>query len=289
MAEIRALVFDVDDTMYSVSSGFSHHRHNDVIVDYGFEKLGFATREEARAVKDDYFKRFHSTVKGFAVAHEEGALPKPFDETDFTDFWAENCQYEKYLKPDDVFIDALRSLRDDSGLSLIAFSNAPRKYMLKCLDALGVREFFPDAQAFAVEDVLPLCKPQKEAFAKVLAAVSATPEQAVMFEDSMKNIRACKALGMRTVLIDEGAETRTEQPALADSEAWMAGDVPMPQDPSVDVVLRNIREIRERLPELWKRSFPQSTAPGDKTDMACTPSAGETHPPTEAGAVASSA
>jgi len=43
----------------------------------------------------------------------------------------------------------------------------PRKYCLRCLDHLGVREFFPDVNVFCVDDVVPACKPEAAAFQKV--------------------------------------------------------------------------------------------------------------------------
>merc|ERR1712136_349593 len=92
----------------------------------------------------------------------------------------------------------------DAKLKLICFTNSPRRYALRCLEFLGLRRFFPEDHVFAVEDVLPACKPQAVAFEQVLRSVGTVPERTVMFEDSMKNVRACAALGIRTVLIDEG-------------------------------------------------------------------------------------
>jgi len=250
---VTTLVFDIDDTMYPVSSGFSDHRNGPVVSRFMVEKLGFSSTQEAKKLRDEYFTRFHSTMKGLNVATAEGRLPKPFVQEELGDFWAEHCDYERYLAPDAAFVDALRSLRDDAGLTLVAFSNSPRKYALRCLDTLGVREFFPDDRVFGVEDVLPACKPEREAFLKVLGAVGARPEQAVMFEDSMKNVRACKAAGLRTVLIHEstGAE--------CGGEAALLGDIPRPEDPAVDVVIRRVGEIRDALPGLWQRRFVPST------------------------------
>jgi len=53
------------------------------------------------------------------------------------------------------------------------------------------------------QDVLPFAKPQAESFQQVMDAVGASPETSVMFEDSMKNVKACHALGIRTVLLKD--------------------------------------------------------------------------------------
>ena len=46
----------------------------------------------------------------------------------------------------------------------VCFTNSPRKYGIRCLEALGIRQFFKDADIFAVDDVLRLsggaCKPE---------------------------------------------------------------------------------------------------------------------------------
>jgi len=53
-----------------------------------------------------------------------------------------------------------------------------------------------------------------------------------MFEDSMKNIRASKAMGMKTVLLHEG-QVNTSLP----------DDVATVEDPAIDAVLANIGEV----------------------------------------------
>ena len=204
---------------------------------------------QALQLRNEYFQRFHSTLKGLTVATEEGRLPRPFKQEELGEFWAEHCDFGKYLTPNPTFVDCLRTLRAETSLAFVAFSNSPRKYALRCLESLGVREFFPDDRVFAVEDVMPACKPEPAAFLKVLSAVGSAPERAVMFEDSMKNIRACKALGMGTVLVDEAAGAGTG------GEAGLLGDVPVSGDPAVDATVRHIGQIRSVLPGLWQQRF----------------------------------
>lgn len=245
-AEVDVLIFDVDDMMYPLSSGFSDHRNGEVICQFMMEKLDFASEKEALDLRNEYFRKYHSTMKGLGIATEEGRLPnpeKPFKEQELAQFWAENCDFAKYLKPDPSFIDALRSLRDDTNLTLVVFSNSPRPYVLQCLVHLGVREFFRDDLIFGVQEVLPACKPEKEAFQKVLTAVGCSnPQRAVMFEDSMKNIRACHEIGIKTVLINE---------EIHGGEAALLGDLPVPDDPAVGVVMNNPGQLRALMPELW--------------------------------------
>lgn len=263
---VDVLIFDVDDTMYKVSSGFSEHR-NSIVIDFMVDRLGFPTHEAARELRGEYFKIYHSSIKGLAVASAEGRLPKPFVKEELANFWADNCDFTKYLQPVPSFQAALASLRDEVGLTLVAFSNSPRRYVVRCLEAMGVRDYFPDDRVFAVEDVLPACKPEAEAFRRVLDAVGSTPDRAVMFEDSMRNVRICRSLGIRTVLIYEGAAEAAVSPAAGasdhgeqtaghGSEAALLDDQPLPDDTAVDAVLQHIGQMATVLPDLWQRRFP---------------------------------
>lgn len=256
LGEIDTLIFDVDDTLYPVSTGFSDHRNGEVICEFMLQRLGFESRDEAMRVRHEYFERYHSSMKGLAMAGNEGKLPKPFQEEELAEWFADHCNHTDFLKPDTELADMLVSLRDDAGLKLVVFSNAPRRYVLRCLDTLAVRECFRNEHIFGVEDVLPACKPEAAAFERILQAVGSEFSRSVMFEDSMKNIRACNALGMNTVLIDE--EVRLEH---GGGEAALLGDVPCGNDPAVGACLQDICQMRDRLPCLWQRRFAPVAVP----------------------------
>ena len=87
-----------------------------------------------------------------------------------------------------------------------------------------------------------------QAFHKVLEGVGSSAERSVMFEDSMKNIRACKALGLKTVFIDEslGADVGGEAALLGDTRA--AGD-----DGAIDATIRKIADLKAGVPGLWEK------------------------------------
>lgn len=241
---ITTLIFDVDDTLYDVGSGFTGHRNGDAVGNFMVSELGFASIDAAMQVRDEYFEKYHATAKALTVAEADGRLPDGahFETQSLAKWWASKLEFEKYLKPDPELIAALHA----SPLKLIAFTNAPRLYAIRVLETLGLREFFPDSQLFAVDDVLPHCKPEPAAFEKVLTAIGSTAAECVMVEDSMKNIRAAKALGMRTLLV-QGKGTGD----VAASEATKPGDAPQAGDPSVDAAVRSCGELRSALPKLW--------------------------------------
>lgn len=243
-AEVDTLIFDIDDTLYPVDSGFTVHRHSEVTAQFMVDVLGFATAEEGMAIRQVYFEKYHSTFKALKVMETEGKLPagKTFEPASLGLYWAEHCDYAKFLSPDQPFIEALSTLPQKK----VIFSNGPREYCLRCLDHLQVREFFPDDHIFCVDDVVPACKPEAAAFQKVLDGVGSTAARSVMFEDSMKNIRAAKAMGMATVLLTGNIGGDEEV------DATKKKDRPDASDPAVDVVLAMVGEIKEKIPSLWQ-------------------------------------
>lgn len=54
-----------------------------------------------------------------------------------------------------------------------------------------------------------VCKPEVAAFQKALAISGATAVETAMFEDSFKNLRTAKSLGMTTIMI--AGETAAEE------------------------------------------------------------------------------
>ncbi|KAJ8598499.1 hypothetical protein CTAYLR_001366 [Chrysophaeum taylorii] len=234
--EIRAVIFDIDDTLYPASCGFSAHRNSGPIVGrFMCERLGFDSVEEALAVRTEYFRRYHSTLKGLTVATKEGKLPRPFVERELGEFWAENCDFSM-LKPTSFAADF-----EELSKQKVFFTNSPRAYGLRCLDALGLQ-----GELFAVEDVMPHCKPEAEAFHAVLRAIGREPAECLMVEDSMRNIRACHALGMRTCLVQETS-------ANVAGEAGLLGDMAVAEDPAVDAVVGTLTKRNEQ--HQWQRRY----------------------------------
>ncbi len=263
-SKITTLIFDVDDTLYDVGTGFTAHRNGKGATDFMVAKLNFPNAVVAQKLRDEYFERYHSTAKALAVAEEEGRLPpapegwpegkKRFDAGDLSEWWAEHLDFSMLGKPDEELVEMLSSCP----LKMIAFSNGPRKYVLRVLREMGLSDVFPDDMVFAVNDVLPHCKPEKEAFQKVFDKVGVTDaSECMMVEDSMKNTRAAKDLGMATLLIagigklskdpNSGSKDLTEA-----AEATKPGDAPDVTDPAVDVCIETVKEMKAALPSLWE-------------------------------------
>ena len=219
-------------------------------------KLGFASYEDARKLRDEYFGRYHSTAKALAVAEAEGRLPTGyhFDPQDLAEWWATNLDFSLLGGPSNEHFQ--RDLKECS-LMLVAFSNGPGKYAKRVLKELGLADAF--GWLFAVDDVLPYCKPEPEAFQCVFDKIGCKAEECVMIEDSMKNIRMAKQMGMMTVLVMSKGCTRTNivsgslnNTAADDVQATKLGDAPVANDPAVDVCIETVDELRRVLPGLWQ-------------------------------------
>lgn len=265
-SKLTTLIFDVDDTLYDVGTGFTAHRNTEGAQSFMVECLNFPDLETAKKLRDEYFLKYHSTAKALQVAELDGRYPPMamrkrkspdcvddgsgniFHPQDLAEWWATNLNFDLLGGKD----KALIAMLEECPLKLVAFSNGPRKYVKRVLVELGVAHLFPEDRLFAVDDVLPYCKPEKEAFDKVLAEISAKPSECVMVEDSMKNIRGAKALGMKTILIaGKKSASQDLNEATKAAEATKAGDAPERNDPAVDVCVETCAQIHDAWPELW--------------------------------------
>jgi putative hydrolase of the HAD superfamily len=293
----------VDDTLYDVGTGFTAHRNGEGAQRFMVEELNFPSLEAAKLVRDEYFERYHSTSKALAVAEDEGRFPEPktpllpeqgrerrFYASDLSNYWAAHLDFTILGKPDPDLIQMFESLQNDCGLQLVAFSNGPRTYVKRALKEMALDNFFAEDRLFAVDDVLPHCKPEPEAFELILKSLNGVkPEECIMVEDSMKNTRAAKALGLKTVLIAGRGRLRptsggggdggggggggdgdgggggggdgAENTKALEAEATKPGDAPMKDDPAVDVCVEVCSEMRQALPGLWHDPPVFKTAP----------------------------
>lgn len=246
--KISTIIFDVDDTLYDVGTGFTAHRNGEIVQQYMVEHLKFPSKEAAKALRDEYFAKYHATAKALTVAQAEGRFPEgapTFETANLAAYWSEHCDYTLLGPPPTELKAALKQVMDkDHGLTLVAFSNGPRNYVKKVLKSLDLFDLFGEERLYAVDDVLPHCKPEAAAFQKIFSQIgNPSPESCIMVEDSMKNIRQAKALGMKTVLITGQAE---------DERRILPEDRPETSDPAVDCSLQTIHEFPSVLASLWE-------------------------------------
>ena len=267
---ITTLIFDVDDTLYDVHTKFTEARNGTAVYEFMVHHLQFPNIVMAQLVRDEYFERYHSTAKGLQMAEQEGRFPtidnnskndttidsnQPrFKVQDLSNYWVTHLDYSLLGGKKTKLIQDLMELREISNVKLIAFSNGPRNYVIRVLQELGLwGTIFTEETLFAVDDVLPHCKPEKEAFEFIFTklGLDVFPQECIMIEDSMKNICSAKALGMKTVFVS-GSSMMESTVVTGDDVGVRSADIVYTSNhPNIDVAIETIEQLRDALPNLW--------------------------------------
>ncbi|KAF7818064.1 haloacid dehalogenase-like hydrolase [Senna tora] len=225
-AMYECLLFDMDDTLYPLSTGLNLACRKN-IQDYMLEHLHM---EESQVPKMclDLYKEYGTTMAGLK------ALDYEFDNDDFHAYVHGRLPYDK-LKPDLVLRNLLLSMPQRK----IIFTNADQTHAVEVLKRLGLEECFegiicfetlnPPKQVNNESDSRILCKPSVEAIEAAIRIADVDPKKTIFFDDSARNIASGKVAGLHTVIVG-------------------CSDLV----PGADYALRSIHNIKEALPELWE-------------------------------------
>ena len=124
--------------------------------------------------------------------------------------------------------------------TMVVLTNASERRAKVALECLGLTACFRDVFGAAFLKDSP--KPKPEAFRATLDAIGvADPSRAVLFEDSLRNAKAAKQLGMKVVFVT--GET-------CDAEGAELGEI----DAVADAVIASVSlpELVKAMPELWR-------------------------------------
>ncbi|OAY79080.1 uncharacterized protein LOC109708360 [Ananas comosus] len=249
--QYECLLFDLDDTLYPLSSGIAAECLKN-IGDYMVEKLGI-DENKIEELCNLLYKNYGTTMAGLrAIGYE-------FDYDDYHSFVHGRLPYEK-IKPDPVLRNLLLSLP----IRKVIFTNGDKVHASKALKRLGLEDCFEGIICFETLNLtsaasckagnepkifdivghfsepnpnveLPktpiLCKPSIEAMEHALRIANINPEKTIFFDDSVRNIKAARCIGLHTVLV--GTSQRVK---------------------GADHALESIHNIREALPELWEEA-----------------------------------
>ncbi|KAI3811577.1 hypothetical protein L1987_21303 [Smallanthus sonchifolius] len=224
-SQYECLLFDVDDTLYPLSSGLSA-RCTKNIREYMVNEVEI-DESKAPEMCAQLYRDYGTTMAGLR------AFGYDFDHDD----------YHRYRIFPFVLI----------------FSNASEAHVAEVLHRLGLEDCFDDAICFeslnpknqtidpnvhkssviGYDDdsgcgvVLPespvVCKPFENAFQQAFKIVKINPHKTLFFDDSILNIQTSKLTGLTTVLV--GSSQRKI---------------------GVDYALESIHNMREALPQLWE-------------------------------------
>ncbi|KAE8687017.1 hypothetical protein F3Y22_tig00111027pilonHSYRG00752 [Hibiscus syriacus] len=255
------LLFDLDDTLYSLSSGLSRECGKN-IKDYMAEKLGIE-KDQIVELSNLLYKNYGTTIAGLR------AIGYDFDYDEYHSYVHGSLPYDN-LKPDPQLRNLLLTLpprkivHSDNALiklgledcfeGIICFETLNPTHKTTVSDDEDELEFLGSAVAkpddlnnpeifdinghFAEPNpsgssTLPktpiVCKPQESAIELALKIAKINPQKTLFFDGSVRNIQAGKRVGVHTVLV--GTSQRAK---------------------GADYALESIHNMKQALPELWE-------------------------------------
>ncbi|KAL6906359.1 hypothetical protein ACP4OV_003960 [Aristida adscensionis] len=232
LAPLEAVLFDIDGTLVD-SDPIHFDAFRELLLQVGFNG-GVPITEEF----------YSASISG---GHNEDLARELFPEMDhqkamqFMDD-KEAMFRKQHLAPGKLkAVDGLHELCkwiDDRGLKRAAVTNAPRANAELMLSLLGLTEFFP---VLIIGSECDRAKPFPDPYLKALELLGASPDHAIIFEDSSSGIRAGVAAGVPAV----GLTTRNPEKALSDAGASLL--IKDFQDPKLLSVLEEIELAAAKL------------------------------------------
>jgi len=183
---IKYILFDLDDTLYSKKTGLMA-AIGERIHQYIQETVGLEPAA-ARDLRRHYLQTYGTTLKGLQVHYN-------VDTEEYLTY-VHDVPLDDYIQPDEALDRVLAEIQAEK----IVFTNATTEHAHRVLRFLGVEHHFSrivDLRATNYEN-----KPRPGAYRCVLDILGARPEECLMVEDSVHNLRPAKEMGMVTVLVN---------------------------------------------------------------------------------------
>ncbi len=198
---IRAILFDLDNTLYPASSGIMQSIDRR-IGEYVRQRLGLSEAEAAE-IKRHYYTTYGTTLRGLQQHHG------PVATDEYLQF-VHDIAIERYLQFDAELDAALTRLR----VPKVIFTNSPREHAERVLSAMGLTHHFE--RIFDLRYFNFAAKPDPECYQHVLAQLGVEGTEALLLEDTPHNLGPAKALGMTTMLICDATSTCAEADYLVE-------------------------------------------------------------------------
>ncbi|MGB2911364.1 MAG: pyrimidine 5'-nucleotidase [Anaerolineales bacterium] len=209
------IFFDLDDTLYTSDNGLWDAigaRMNRYMV----ERVGLP-EGEVPLLRRHYFETYGTTLRGLQRHHK-------VDSDDYLAF-VHDLRLRDYLQPEPEFRHLLLSLPQRCWI----FTNADSEHAKRVLTILGLGECFNGIIDVKAMDFA--CKPEAEAYQRALnLAGSPAPEECVLIDDSLLNLKAARDLGMMTILVRSDAN----------------------EHPAATYTIPNLAVLRRTVPILWE-------------------------------------
>ncbi len=181
----KLILVDVDDTLYPKGTGpFPHVNRR--IDDYVMARCSLGI-DEAKELRRRYIRSYGSTLGGLMKHY--GVDPDHYLKA------VHDVPVEDLLKQD------LQLKRTLSGIEneMVVFSNGSAEYVKRVLKALGVSDLFRDLFTIEFMDFIP--KPREYPYRKAIELYGRRPEECVLVDDRVPNIRTALGMGMGRVVV----------------------------------------------------------------------------------------
>ncbi|MBC6403263.1 MAG: pyrimidine 5'-nucleotidase [Hyphomonadaceae bacterium] len=185
-------IFDLDNTLYRGDARF-FAQIDKKMTDYIARYLALHPTE-ARLLQKEYLVEYGTSLSGLMAVHG-------MDPADFLDYVHDIDLDMLKPKPE------LRSLIDALPGRKFILTNGSRGHARKVGTHLGLYDLFDGV--FAIEDVDYIPKPKRSPYVCFCDAFDIEATQAIMFEDSIRNLEVPKYMGMRTVLVTSDHDWHT--------------------------------------------------------------------------------
>jgi putative hydrolase of the HAD superfamily len=164
------------------------HRMNRFMV----ERLGFS--EDTVAEHRDGLLHSYGTTLNALRRHYS------VDPDEFLEF-VHDIPLDAFLQ----YNEALDRMLGSLPLHKIIFTNADAKHARRVLARLGILSHFESIIDIHMLEFIN--KPDRRAYRKVLDFIAADPEECILLEDFIVNIRPARKMGITTVLVGDGENT----------------------------------------------------------------------------------
>ncbi len=183
---ITYLVFDLDDTLYPSGNGLwaeLTERINSFMID----RIGI---DPARVndLRRQYYQTYGTTLRGLMTDYPA------LNPDEFLAF-VHAVEIDRYLGPAPALDSMLTALPQPKAI----FTNSDTPHASRILDCLGIARHFTHIVDIRAMNFLN--KPDPHSYATLLATLAVPAAQCLYAEDSLRNLRPAKALGMTTLLV----------------------------------------------------------------------------------------
>lgn len=197
---IRAILFDLDDTLYPSNSGVMDQIRSQMMR-YLCTRLHL-TPEEADELRRDYFLTYGTTMRGLQINHH-------IDADEYLDF-VHDIRLENHLRPNQELDAVLAGIRQQK----VVFTNASREHAEAVLGVLGIRSHFD--RVVDIRDMDYESKPVTTAYGRICELLELESAECILVEDNVRNLEPAKKAGMITVLVAGSGGGQNPAPGIVD-------------------------------------------------------------------------